>query len=393
MPIKPEIAALKDDMRTWRRDLHRHPETAFEEFRTADIVAEKLESWGIEVDRGMATTGVVGTLRGKGGGNRAIGLRADMDALDMTEKNDFDHRSTIPGKMHGCGHDGHTAMLLGAASYLSKTREFDGLVHFIFQPAEENEGGGRVMVEEGLFHKFPVEGVYGLHNTPGIPVGQVGLRSGPAMAAFDIFEITINAKGAHGAMPHTGNDAIVIASQIVTALQSIVSRRTNPLDSAVVSVTQIHAGDTWNVLPENAIIRGTARSFKPEVHDMLEREIETIARGICTAFGATLDFRYERRYPALVNSEQESLLAAAVAAKVVGKENVNANAAPKMGSEDFAYMLQESPGCYIWLGNGAEGELGGCAIHNPYYDFNDEIAVLGASYWSELVETALPMKG
>ncbi len=389
MPVINSIADLAAEMTAWRRDLHAHPETAFEEKRTAEIVAKKLESWGIEVHRGLATTGVVGTLRGARDNGRAIGLRADMDALDLEEKNDFDHRSTIPGKMHGCGHDGHTAMLLGAAKYLSETRNFEGTVHFIFQPAEENEGGGRVMVEEGLFERFPVEAVYGLHNMPGLPIGQAAMRVGPAMAAFDIFEIVIKGKGCHAAMPHLGNDPIVIAAQAVNALQTIVSRGNNPGDAAVVSITQIHAGDTWNVIPDEVVLRGTARSFDPALQDSLEPRIRRIVEGVCAAFGAEMSLRYERRYPVLINTEEETARAAAAAARVLGEENVETNAEPLMGSEDFAFMLQARPGCYIWLGNGGEGETGGCSVHNPHYDFNDELLAIGASYWASLVESVL----
>ena len=390
MPIINSISQLRDDMATWRRDLHAHPETAFEEHRTSDVVAEKLEAWGIEVHRGLATTGVVGVLRGQGEGARAIGLRADMDALHLQEMNEFEHRSRHDGKMHACGHDGHTTMLLGAAKYLSETRNFDGTAYFIFQPAEENEGGGRVMVEEGLFDRFPAEAVYGMHNMPGLPVGQIALRTGPAMAAFDIFELTVTGVGAHGAMPHLGIDPVVIGAQIVTALQTIASRRTDPMDSVVVSVTQIHAGDTWNVIPQEAVIRGTARSFKPEISEAIEADIKRIADGICAAHGASAGLRYERRYPALINTAEESDFAASIAAEVVGQDNVNADSVALMGSEDFAYMLQAKPGCYIWLGNGMEGGPGGCAVHNPLYDFNDDISVIGASYWARLVETALP---
>lgn len=392
MAINNRISQFHEDMKAWRRDLHAHPETAFEEQRTSDFVAGKLNEWGIEVHRGLATTGVVGVLHGANGANggRTIGLRADMDALHIHEMNDFDHRSKNDGKMHACGHDGHTAMLLGAARYLAETQNFDGTVYFIFQPAEENEGGGRVMVEEGLFDKFPAEAVYGMHNMPGVPVGEVGLRAGPAMAAFDIFEITLTGKGTHAAMPHLGIDPILIGGQIVNALQSIVSRRSDPLDSIVVSVTQFHAGDTWNVIPEQAVLRGTARSFRPEVRDQIEADIRRIAEGVCAAHGATMEYSYDRRYPALVNSERETEIAASVAAEVIGEAKVTRGAPPLMGSEDFAYMLQERPGCYIWLGNGMDGGPGGCAVHNPRYDFNDEISVIGASYWARLAETSLP---
>jgi hippurate hydrolase len=391
MAVINRIAEFHDEIKGWRRDIHAHPETAFEEQRTADFVAEKLAEFGIQVHRGLATTGVVGVLDGQSNtSGRSIGLRADMDALHIQELNGFDHRSRHDGKMHACGHDGHTAMLLGAAKYLAETRNFDGRVAFIFQPAEENEGGGRVMVEEGLFEQFPVEAVYGLHNMPGMPVGSVSLRSGPAMAAFDIFEIVITGKGTHAAMPQLGIDPVVTGAQIVTALQTIASRRVAPLDSVVVSVTQFHAGDTWNVIPETAVIRGTVRSFRKDTQDRMQRDIERIARATCEAQGATMTLRYERRYPALVNSEAETDIAAAAAARVVGEDKVMLGADPLMGSEDFAYMLQAKPGCYVWLGNGSEGGPGGCAVHNPRYDFNDEIAVIGASYWATLVEQQLP---
>ena len=390
MPIVNRIAEFHDEITAWRRDLHAHPETAFEERRTSDLVAGKLAEWGIEVHRGLATTGVVGVLPGRRDNGRRIGLRADMDALHIHEANDFAHRSRHDGKMHACGHDGHTAMLLGAAKYLAETRNFDGTAYLIFQPAEENEGGGRVMVEEGLFEKFPAEAVYGLHNKPGLPVGEIAVRTGPAMAASDNFEITVSGQGTHAAMPDLGIDPVVIASQIVTALQTIVSRRSNAIDTVVVSVTQFHAGDTWNVVPAEAVLRGTARTFKPALSDRVEAEIRRLAAGIAEANGGRAEVRYERCYPALVNSETESLLAARVAAEVVGAERVDAEADPHMGSEDFAFLLQARPGCYIWLGNGAEGGPDGCTLHNPSYDFNDEVAVIGASYWAKLVETALP---
>jgi hippurate hydrolase len=390
MAVINRIAEFHEEIKGWRRDIHAHPETAFEEVRTADFVAEKLAAFGLEVHRGLATTGVVGVLEGQSNASgRAIGLRADMDALHIEELNDFRHRSCHDGKMHACGHDGHTAMLLGAAKYLSETRNFDGRVAFIFQPAEENEGGGRVMVEEGLFEKFPVEAVYGLHNMPGMPVGTVSLRSGPAMAAFDIFEIVVTGKGTHAAMPQLGIDPIVTGAQIVSALQTIASRRTAPIDTVVVSVTQFHAGDTWNVIPETAVIRGTVRSFNKAIQDQMERDIERMSRAICESQGATMTLRYERRYPALVNTEAETRIAAAVAARVVGEDKVTLGAEPLMGSEDFAYMLQARPGCYVWLGNGTEGGPGGCAVHNPHYDFNDDISVIGASYWATLVEQTL----
>jgi hippurate hydrolase len=386
MPIVNRIAEFHDDMTRWRRDIHAHPETAFEEQRTADVVAGLLEDFGIEVHRGLATTGVVGTLK-SGRGDKRIGLRADLDALHIHEKNTFDHASKHDGKMHACGHDGHTTMLLGAARYLAETKNFDGTIHFIFQPAEENEGGGRVMIEEGLFELFPVETVYGMHNAPGIPVGQFAVREGPFLAAFDIFEIVIRGVGTHAAMPDRGIDPMVPAAQIVSGLQAIPSREISPLRSAVVSVTQIHGGDTWNVIPEHVTLRGTCRWFHADVRDMLEPSMKRISDGIAAAHRCTAELRYERRYPATVNTRAETHFAASVAAELVGDDNVEMAFDPDMGSEDFAFMLQERPGCYMLIGNGPEE--GGCLLHNPHYDFNDDILPLGASYWARLAERAL----
>ncbi|EKE75082.1 M20 aminoacylase family protein [Oceanibaculum indicum] len=387
MPIINRIADFQDEMTAWRHHIHTHPETAFEEHKTSAFVAEKLESFGIEVHRGLAGTGIVGKLTGGNGSGRAIGLRADMDALDVHEKNDFDHKSQHEGKMHACGHDGHTTMLLGAAKYLSETKNFDGTVYFIFQPAEENEGGGRVMVEDGLFEKFPVEQVYGMHNWPGLDVGKMAVRTGPMMASFDIFEITVKGKGAHGAMPHMGVDSVVTASQIVNALQTIASRNTHPLDAVVVSVTQIHGGDAYNVLPDEVVLRGTTRSFRPEVQDSIEPAMRRIVDGICQTMGATATVKYERRYPPTINTAAETEIAARVAAQVVGDGNVHDDLMPSMGSEDFAFMLQQKPGSYVWIGNGSTE--GGCMLHNPHYDFNDGVLPIGASYWAKLVETTL----
>jgi amidohydrolase len=379
----------QNDLTAMRRDIHAHPETAFEEFRTADLVSERLESYGIEVHRGLAKTGVVGVLKA-GTGNRAIGLRADMDALPIEELNDFAHRSTHRGKMHACGHDGHTTMLLGAARYLAETREFDGTVHFIFQPAEENEGGGGVMVEEGLFEKFPCESVYGMHNMPGLEVGHFAVRQGPIMAAFDRFTVHIQGKGAHAALPHTGVDPIVVGAQLVTAWQSLVSRATDPIDSVVLSVTKFHGGDAYNVIPDRIELGGTIRSFRADTRDRMERQLREMGERLCTAFGASFEMRYDRCYPATVNTNDETGYAAAAAAKVVGAANVNPNTPPLMGSEDFAFMLQARPGCYILIGNGA-GE-GACMVHNPHYDFNDDILTLGARYWVQLAQDLLPVR-
>jgi amidohydrolase len=387
MPIINRIAEYQNEMTAWRRHIHKHPETAFEEHQTSDYVALRLHEFGIDVHRGLAGTGVVGTLKGGKGDGPAIGLRADMDALDIEEKNDIDYKSENPGKMHACGHDGHSTMLLGAAKYLSETKNFAGTVHFIFQPAEENEGGGRVMIEEGLFEKFPVESVYGMHNMPGIPVGEFAIRPGPIMASFDIFEITLTGTGAHAALPQLGRDAVVAASQLVTALQTIASRTVSPFDAAVVSVTQIHTGDTWNVIPEEAVIRGTTRAFKEEIQTHMETEIRRIADGIAATFGVTAQVHYERRYPPTINDAAETDLTAGIAREIAGNDMVSLDKDPMMGAEDFAFMLNEKPGAYMWIGNGPRD--GGCMLHNPHYDFNDEVLPLGASYWAKLVETRL----
>jgi amidohydrolase len=387
MPIVNRIADFHQDLAAWRQEIHAHPETAFEEKRTSDFVARRLQEFGLEVHRGLAGTGVVGTLRGAAPGTRAIALRADMDALHIHEKNGVAYASQTPGKMHACGHDGHTTMLLGAARYLAETRNFAGSVHFIFQPAEENEGGGRVMVQDGLFEKFPVESVFGMHNWPGMAVGKFALRTGAMMASFDIFEITVQGKGSHAALPHLGIDPVVAAAQIATGLQTITSRNTHPLDSAVVSVTQIHGGDTWNVIPDEVVLRGTARSFKPAVQDAIEAAIHRIAEGVASAMGARVAVRYERRYPPTVNNAAEAAIAGAIASEVVGEANVDRELRPTMGSEDFAFMLQAKPGAYIFIGNGTGDQAVG--LHSPHYDFNDEILPIGASYWVRLVERVL----
>ena len=387
MPVVNRIAEFHEEMTAWRRHIHANPETAFEEHDTADYVALRLHEFGIDVHRGLAGTGVVGTLKGEKGEGPAIVLRADMDALDIEEKNAFGHKSRNPGKMHACGHDGHTAMLLGASKYLAETRRFAGTVHFVFQPAEENEGGGRVMIEDGLFERFPAESVYGMHNVPGIPVGEFAVRPGPIMASFDIFEITLTGTGTHAAMPHLGRDAMVAAAQLVTALQTIRSRTVSPFDSAVVSVTQMHAGDTWNVIPEEVVVRGTTRAFKEHVQEHMESEIRRISAGVAAGFAVAAETRYERRYPPTVNDPREAELTARVAGDVAGASNVSLDKDPMMGAEDFAFMLNEKPGAYVWIGNGPRD--GGCMLHNPNYDFNDDILPLGASYWARLVETRL----
>ena len=390
MAVIAEIADFQAEMSEWRRTLHRHPETAFEEFWTADFIAAKLEEFGLEIHRGLAGTGIVATVPGRQTGNRAIGVRADMDALDIFELNDFEHRSRNDGKMHACGHDGHSTMLLGAAKYLSRTRDFSGTAYLIFQPAEENEGGAGVMVEQGLFEKFPMDAVYGMHNRPGLPVGRMYMRSGPAMAGFDIFELTIDGHGCHAANPHNGVDPIVVQAHLVTALQTIASRNINPIDSAVVSVTQVHGGDAYNVIPQQVVLRGTVRCFKADVQDMVEAGIRRIAENIGATFGADIAVHYERRYPPLINDGEHMRQCYEAAAKVFGADNVSTDAPANMASEDFAFMLNARTGCYVNIGNG-EGEEGGCVVHNPHYDFNDAALSYGASYWARLIEHCLPV--
>lgn len=382
--IHPEIASLKEEMTTWRRHIHQYPETAFEEQKTTQFIIEKLKSFGInELYTDFAPTGVVGVIKGNKPG-KWIGLRADIDALDVTEQNDIDYRSTIKGKMHACGHDGHTTTLLGTAKYLANHRDFAGTVVLIFQPAEENEGGGRVMVENGLFDRFPIESVYGMHNQPNMSLNQFFICKGPVMATYDIFEIKIIGKGSHAAAPHLGHDTIVTATQITNALQTIVARNINPLDSIVVSITQIHSGDTWNVLPQEAVIRGTVRTFKTDVQDLAEKRIKEIAHGIASSFDATATVHYERRYPATINHPQATELAITAATKVVGNQNIHTDVQPSMGAEDFAFMLQKKPGAYVWLGAG-----NGANLHHPQYNFNDEILTTSVAYFVEVVNTAL----
>ncbi len=386
MKLVEEIVARADEHTSWRRDIHAHPELAYKENRTADFVAEKLASFGIPIVRGLGKTGVVGTIK-SGKSDRSIGLRADMDALPLQEMNAFPHRSRHDGVMHACGHDGHTTVLLAAAEYLAKHQDFDGIVHFIFQPAEEGEAGAKAMMDDGLFENFPMEAVYALHNWPGLEVGKIAMRSGPAMAAMDIFEAKIIGLGGHAAMPHLVADPILVGSQLVQAWQTIVSRNVKPIDTAVVSVTQFHAGAAFNVIPEEVVLRGTVRCFSQEVRAMIEGRMEQTAQGVCEANRCRLEWWYEHRFPPTVNSETETQIAAAVAQAVVGKDNVNSNVEQVTGSEDFGYMLEAKPGCYAFIGNGP-GD-GGCLLHSPHFDFNDEIIALGASYWVELVNQTL----
>ncbi|MDB4823005.1 M20 family metallopeptidase [Candidatus Pseudothioglobus singularis] len=382
---------LHEQMVTWRHYIHKHPELSFKEEMTSDFIASVLESNNIEMHRGLAVTGIVATVHGTKKG-KAIGLRADMDALPIQERNEFSHKSIHDGKMHACGHDGHSTMLLGAAVYLKQNNDFSGTVHFIFQPAEEGGGGGRVMVEEGIFEKFPCEAVYGMHNWPGMAEGQFAVHDTAVMAANETLKITIKGKGGHAAMPDQCVDPIVIGAQIITAIQSVVSRNVAPLDSAVVSVTMVDAGFVSNVIPNEMNLTGSLRYFKSEVGDDVKKKIKTIAEGISQSMGATASFSSVPNYPATVNTPKHAKLCASAAEVVVGSTNVLRNEKPSMGSEDFSFLLNASEGAYIWIGNGLvpeDGPEGGCMLHNTQYDFNDEILPLGSSYWVELVKGIL----
>ena len=388
MPVLNRIAEFHDEMTAWRQDFHRHPELAYEEVRTSGIVAEKLREFGCdEVVTGIAKTGVVGVIRGQEPGD-GIGFRADMDALPILEETGLGYASTVPGKMHACGHDGHTTMLLGAAKYLAETRNFAGTAYVIFQPAEENFGGGDAMVKEGLFERFPMKRVFGIHNWPSLPAGQFAWKVGPIMAAVANITITVTGKGAHGAMPHNGNDPIVIAAQIVSALQSIVARNVEPVEAGVVTIAHITGGHTFNVIPEVVRMQGTARWFKPEIGDLLERKVREIAGGIAAAFGASAEVDFQRAYPATVNEAESTRLAAEAAAVVVGEGRVIEVEKPTMGGEDFSFMLNVKDGSYLFLGGGRTGHDPN--VHHPLYDFNDEILPVGASYFATLAERLLP---
>jgi hippurate hydrolase len=376
MPIIEAIAGLQQEMTRWRRDIHAHPELGFEETRTSDIVAEKLLGFGLEVHRGIGKTGVVGVLRA-GSAERAIGLRADMDALPILEANTFAHRSTSDGRMHACGHDGHTTMLLGAAKYLAEALSFDGVVNFIFQPAEEGIGGARAMIADGLFERFPCDAVFGMHNRPGLALGKFAVRAGPMMAGGAFFDIRVTGKGSHGARPESGVDSVLVASHIAIALQSIVSRNVRPLDAAVVSVTKIHGGDAYNVLPQTAQLSGTVRAFTREVTALIETAMRRVAKGTAEAFGAAAEVDFRLIFAPTVNDSEEADFVAGVCAEVAGEDNVNRNPSLIVASEDFSFMLEKVPGCYFNIGNGA-GE-GTCEVHNPGYDFNDAALALGAS--------------
>ena len=385
------IRAYHAELTGIRRDLHAHPELAFEESRTASLVARELEKYGVEVHRGLAKTGVVGVIRGRSGSGKAVALRADMDCLPIHETNRFEHRSRNEGRMHACGHDGHTTMLLGASRYLAATRNFGGTAVVIFQPAEEGGGGGEVMVREGLFERFPVNEVYAVHNWPGLPPGQMAVRAGPVMAATDEMTITIRGRGGHGAMPHLAVDPVVASAQVISALQTITSRNANPVDAVVVSICSLQTSQVgaFNVIPESVRLIGTVRSFRPDTRDLAERRVKEIASKVADALGASATVEYVRGYPATINSAREAQFAARVGERLFGVGNVITEHEPTMGGEDFSYMLQARPGAYVFLGQG--GAASGCLLHNPNFDFNDEVIPLGAGYLAALVEEALPV--
>ena len=397
MMLAEGILELQSEIRAIRRDLHAHPELRYEEHRTAGVVAAKLRAWGLEVTEGIGGTGVVGTLR-RGTATRAVGLRADMDALPLQERNAFGHASKHAGKMHACGHDGHTAMLLAGARWLSLHGGFDGVAHFIFQPAEEGGAGAQKMIDEGLFERFPCDAVFGMHNWPGAAVGTFSVTPGPMMASSNEFEITVRGKGAHAALPHNGVDPVLVATHLVQALQSIITRNKKPVEAAVLSVTEIHAGDATNIIPDSAIVRGTVRTFTMETLDLIESRMKALTEQLPPAFGATGSLHFHRNYPPTINEPTQTEFAVEVMRELVGADNVNAACEPTMGSEDFAFMLLAKPGCYAFIGNGdgshREGGhgMGPCMLHNPSYDFNDELIPLGGSYWVKLVQRFLPAR-
>lgn len=391
------IANWLPDITQWRRDIHQHPELGFNEFRTSDLVAKKLEAFGYQVHRGLGKTGVVGTLK-VGTSSRSIGLRADMDALPIQETNDVDHCSVHPKVMHACGHDGHTAMLLGAARYLAETKSFNGTVQLIFQPAEEGLGGARTMIEDGLFERFLMDDIYGMHNWPGMPLGHFGVCSGAMMASGDRFDITLTGKGGHAALPHQAVDPIIAASALVGQLQTLVSRNTKPVSPAVISVTQLEAGSAYNVIPDTVIIRGIVRTLSPDTQRLIRSRMQNLVDGLMVTWGVKGELAYHKGYPVLVNSPEETQKAIAAATALVGADKVEGEMEPTMGGEDFAFMLQKKPGCYVFMGNGdsavSDDELSAsqappCMLHNPGYDFNDKAIRWGVGYWCQLVESQL----
>jgi amidohydrolase len=393
MQLIESILADAAGIATLRRDIHAHPELCFEEQRTSDLIAKALTDWGIPVHRGLGKTGVVGIVQ-NGTSTRAVGLRADIDALPMTERNRFAHASTHPGKMHACGHDGHTAMLLAAAKHLSRHRDFDGTVYLVFQPAEEGGGGAREMIKDGLFEKFPMEAIFGAHNWPGMAAGQVAVKTGPCFASSNEFKITIRGKGAHGAMPHNGIDPVPVACQMVQAFQTIITRNKRPIDAGVISVTMIHAGEATNVVPDSCELQGTVRTFTLDVLDLIEQRMKDVAEHTCAAFGASCDFEFVRNYPPTINHDAETAFFQSVATTLLGADNV-LPFEPTMGAEDFSYFLLDKPGCYFLIGNGDGSHrigghgMGPCMLHNASYDFNDELIPLGATLWVRLAEAWL----
>jgi amidohydrolase len=386
VPVLDRIQGFADDLTAIRRDLHAHPEVGFEEVRTSGIVADKLASWGIEVHRGLGTTGVVGTLKGKGAGTKRIGIRADMDALPMEENTNLAWRSTIPNRFHGCGHDGHTTILLGTARYLAETRNFDGTVHFIFQPAEEGLGGARAMIKDGLFTQFPCDEIYGLHNAPDMNHGEIGIFPGPNLAAADFFDIVIRGYGAHGAQPNRSKDPVIVAMALGQAIQSIVSRNADPLKSAVLSITQLHSGSAYNVIPNEARLCGTTRTFDNDMRLLIRERMKTLAAGIATAFDCEITVEIRDGFSVLVNQEEHSKAVEEVARTIVGDANVQTGIRPIMGSEDFADMLHAVPGAYFWL-----GQEGSVPLHNPGYYFDDKALPIGSSMFARIIETRLPL--
>jgi amidohydrolase len=395
MSLIAEIEREHESLIAVRRDIHAHPELAFQETRTSDVVAKQLEKWGIEVHRGIGKTGLVGVLRGKkGNGKRAIGLRADMDALPMPEHNKFEHASTNPGRMHACGHDGHTTMLLGAAQHLATHRDFEGTVNLIFQPAEEGgNAGARAMIEDGLFDRFPCDEIYGMHNMPGLEAGMLAFRKGPTMASSNRFDIIVRGVGGHAAQPHKSVDSIVVAAEMIGVLQTLISRHKNPIDTAVLTVTQIHAGDAYNVIPHEAVIKGTVRTFSTEVLDAMEDNMRRVAEMLPKVHGGSGELQFVRAYPPLVNWDEQTDFAAKVATDVFGASKVELNTPPHGGAEDFSFYLEKVPGCYLFIGNGGGGHreaayhgMGPCELHNPNYDFNDALLPIGSTYWVKLVQ-------
>ena len=385
MPVLNSINQMQDEMKEWRQDLHKIPELGLQEFKTSKYIKDKLKKWNIEFKEGYSNTGIVAWVKGsEGNSNKSIGLRADFDALPMTEKNEFEHKSTNNGMMHACGHDGHTSMLLGAAKYLSENNNFDGVVHFIFQPGEEGFGGGEIMIKDGLFKDFNIDEVYALHNWPELPLGQFGVSTGEMMAAVDEFDIIVKGRGGHAAIPDLAIDPVIIAAQIINTIQTIISRGTNPIDKALISITKIHAGTAYNVIDDEVFLGGTVRTFKKETRNFIEKKLLEIAKGIAQANGGDIEFDYKRGYPPTINNKEKSIFAGNVAKKLVGEENVITEIEPSMGGEDFSYFLNHKPGSYLYIGQRDDKHK--AHLHTTKYDFNDDLLPIGVNYWVELVK-------